>query len=72
MAKKKTITIDYDLAIKNAKPQAKGKALLVVNEWGFSGQTTKNWKSKAPDVVAFLSDLSEALNIPISDLIKKV
>lgn len=73
MGKKKTITIDYDSSIKNAKSdEAKGKALSVINEYNFSGQTKKNWKVKAPDQVAFLVDLSEALDVPISDFIKKV
>lgn len=73
MGKKKTITIDYDSSIKNAKSEeAKMRALSVVNNWGFSQQTVKNWKVKAPDQVAFLSDLSEALDVPISDFIKKV
>lgn len=71
--KKKTITIDYDAAIKNAKSdEAKGKALSVINDYKFSGQTVKNWKVKAPDQVAFLSDLAEALEVPISDFIKKI
>lgn len=73
MAKKTTITIEYRESLKKAKSdEAKSKALLVINNYGFSDQTVSNWRKKAPEQVAFLSDLSEALEVPISDFIKKI
>lgn len=74
MAKEKeTITINYKDSVKNAKSEeSKGKALSVINDYGFSENTVSNWKKEAPKQVAFLADLSEALGVPINDFIRKV
>lgn len=69
---KETITIEFKSILKTANPEDKSKALMVMNEYGFSDNTFSNWKKNAPEQVKFLAELSEALNVPINDFIKKV